>query len=194
VHYDFKCSSVRHWTLCFVVEGGYSDNNQVRSFEQEQVVCRCGSEDLTNSCYSIACSCIAFFWTSCLCLGTLLHHHHHRQTKPSHYFLLYFVATRKLSCSIVASIGRKQRFVFQRLQIHTHINKSFRIFLSDSTLFPCCWNLQSVNILTLHLKKKIKLFLLFCTPLLQSLQTQITLQCNRNHHPSDFICSVPSDI
>ncbi len=122
----------------------------MRSCEQEQVVrCR-GSEDWTNSFYSIACSCVAFLWTSCLCLGTLLHHHHHRQAKPSRRFLLYVVARRELSRSIVASTGRKQRFVFQRLQTHRH--RSFRIFLSDSTLFPCCWDFQFVNLLTLLLR------------------------------------------
>jgi hypothetical protein len=34
---------------------------------------------------------------------TLLHNHHHRQAKPSHRFLLYFVARKELNRSIVTS-------------------------------------------------------------------------------------------
>jgi hypothetical protein len=35
---------------------------------------------------------------------------------------------------------------------NSHTDMSFRIFLSDFTLFFCCWDLQFVNILTLHFK------------------------------------------
>jgi hypothetical protein len=48
-----------------------------------------------------------------------LHHHHHRQAKPSHRFLLYFVARKELSCSIITNTGINQRFVFKWLKTHT---------------------------------------------------------------------------
>jgi hypothetical protein len=56
------------------------------------------------------------------------------QAKPKHRFLLYFVVRRELSRSIVTNTRRNQRFVFQRLQIHSFLLHAILVELMSSVV------------------------------------------------------------